>query len=370
MATWPGVPTLALALLGTTTVGAEDFWSQPHAPFGGTAGVFGQINASETTTWEHTLPAGVAQGAVNHWFCVPFETTTGVVHRFYIDGEAEASVIFEPHLVSGAWPGTAGSNESPWGNAFFGKGSHEPNNAGGSRDTYYSNIRIPFGKSIRLTTTSETPQSFALHIRGAENMPVAVGDLPPLPIGARLRTLTSTAVRQPMEYHPVVNRTLPSEKTAGLLFGWLLQVSSLKPSFIECCPRLKVDRAPQFLLGSGTEDHFSASFDGSASVHSNDTSNAGRYIFPFAGMPHHFPYPDDAQPCAPHQRSAYRIFAPDPIVYSQSVEVLWRNGDTEKSNGEQGKCGIGRDDCIGASCKPVGQLGVSNVTTFAYLYEW
>ena len=47
MATWPGVPTLALALLGTTTVGAEDFWSQPHAPFGGTAGVFGQIYASE-----------------------------------------------------------------------------------------------------------------------------------------------------------------------------------------------------------------------------------------------------------------------------------------------------------------------------------
>jgi hypothetical protein len=268
------------------------------------------MRARPRPTWEDTLPAGVAQGAVNHWFCVPFETTTGMVHRFYIDGEAEASVIFEPHLVSGAWPGTAGSNESPWGNAFFGKGSHEPNNAGGSRDTYYSNIRIPFGKSIRLTTTSETPQSFALHIRGAENMPVAVGDLPPLPIGARLRTLTSTAVRQPMEYHPVVNRMLPSEKTAGLLFGWLLQVSSLKPSFIECCPRLKVDRAPQFLLGSGTEDHFSASFDGSASVHSNDTSNAGRYIFPFAGMPHHFPYPDDAQPGAPHQRSAYRIFAP------------------------------------------------------------
>ena len=210
----------------------------------------------------------------------------------------------------------------------------------------------------------------ALHIRGAENMQVTVGDLPPLPVGARLRTVTNTAVRQPVEYHPVVNRTLPAGKTTGLLFGWLLQVSSLKPSFIECCPRLSVDSAPQFLLGSGTEDHFSASFDGMASVHSSDSSNAGRYIFPFAGMPHHSPYPDDAQPGAPHQRSAYRIFAPDPVVYSESVEFLWRNGDTEKANGKPGKCGLGPDDCVGAGCKQVGFVGESNVTTFAYLYEW
>jgi len=67
-----------------------------------------------------------------------------------------------------------------------------------------------------------------------------------------------------------------------------------------------------------------------ASLHSTDSSNAGRSIYPYAGMRHHYPYPDDAQPGAPHERSAYRIFAPDPVIYTDSIDFLWRNGDTMK----------------------------------------
>jgi hypothetical protein len=216
-----------IQLLVATVCGSSagtTFWEQPHTPFGGTAGVFGTANATESTSFFHELPAGVEQGAINHWFCVPFDTTAGVVHRFYIDGEANASVVYEPHQVSATWPGKNGTNESPWGIQYFGKGSHEVNVGSDSRDAYYSNIRIPFGKSVRLTISSRTRQAYALHIRGAENMAVTVGDLPPLPLGARLKTITTTAARQPAEYHPVVQRS----GVHGLLFGWLLQVSSHK----------------------------------------------------------------------------------------------------------------------------------------------
>jgi hypothetical protein len=134
-----------------------------------------------------------------------------------------------------------------------------------------------------------------------------------------------------------------------------------------------VDGGKMFLLGSGTEDHFSASFDGMATTHSSDSSNAGRYMYPYAGMPHHSPYPDDAMPSAPHERSAYRIFVPDPIIYTEGIMFLWRNGDTVAKSGG-GKCGIGENDCVQlpphGTCKMVGDVGPANVTTMAYLYEW
>jgi len=59
--------------------------------------------------------------------------------------------------------------------------------------------------------------------------------------------------------------------------------------------------------------------------------------------------------------SAYRFHEVDPIVWQNTFQMVWRNGDTVNANNQK---------CIDDNGTPVGNPGVSLVTTYAWVYHY
>jgi hypothetical protein len=228
---------------------------------------------TEVTTFQHTcvVPPCVVthvnvpsiypgHGDVWNW-------TSGVV-SFYVDGEANASVVMTLLELAGeAHFNTAGTNAqsgdsmpdgSPWGIALMGRTAKS--------GAVYSTMRIPFGEAIKVTIracdTAQSQGTFWFVLRGLEAHPVVLGDLE-LPASARL--VVDRLPPQPFSQLQLMTLATAPAGTAGALAR--VQLDAQGPSFgyLEACVRFYRDDdvasdTPMF-LSSGAEDYFlSASY--------------------------------------------------------------------------------------------------------------
>ena len=245
--------------------------------------------------------------------------------RFYVDGEAKASIDMELFLGHGiGW----GDPSAPWGSERLGKSGHPSG--------LYNTYRIPFGKNIRVTgqlgAGVEKPQVFWWIIRGVENLPVFLGNIR-LPDNARLRL----QVRNNVELEPLQIFDICQSSRAGALYQVTLAVASKNFNFLEAVLRAYMDGATEpLLLSSGTEDYFLGTY----------YFNRGMYHFPIAGLTHK---EQDADGTC--RFSAYRFHEEDPIIFQKGFRLAWRNG--EEKDG-----------------KAYGMPQRSRATSYVWLYEW
>jgi len=153
---------------------------------------------------------------------------------------------------------------APWGGEHMGKGSTD----GG----WYNNIRIPFTTSIRVTLTGTADDVLYFIVRGAEDIPVVVGDVR-LPPNARLRVDVNDLVMQPLDTLNVINAP---DGLQGITFLHTLAFESgtVSPpvtgeNCLEGCYHAYSPANapfPGYIVATGTEDLFDRCEPGSAAV--------------------------------------------------------------------------------------------------------
>lgn len=260
--------------------------------------------------------------------------------RIYIDGETEASLDFQLLLAHGV--GFTEGMEmqyTPWGTR---RVAHAAD--GGIYNTY----RIPFSKSFHVTATHPTGGQFFYIVRGVENMPVVVGDLTLPPTNLRLRLYKNINVTlAPLQFLTLVK----TGETAGMLFQVTLAANSTDFNYLEACMRAKIDGASNTTwLSSGTEDFFLSAY----------YFNRGTFHFDNSGLTYINP---------PGMMSAYKFFENDPLLFTKSLELIWRCGETINGN----------DGCPNdwpppgeteSASSHTPKLASTVVTTYAWVYEY
>ena len=257
--------------------------------------------------------------------------------RIYIDGESTASLDFQVLLAHGV-----GFSESieveylPWGTKRI---AHAAD--GGIYNTY----QIPFSKSFKVTATHPRGGMFWYIIRGVENFPLVLGNLQ-LPTSTRLRLYKNVNVTlQPLEFITLANVT----NSAGAVFQVTLAANSTSYNYLEACMRVRIDGSKNItFLSSGTEDFFLSAY----------YFNKGIYHFDNSGL---------TAKKDPGLISAYKFFENDPLLFSKSLELMWRCGETLD----------GEDGCPTSYPRPSEDkildpkvLANTTVTTYAWVYEW
>jgi hypothetical protein len=215
------------------------------------------------------------------------------------------SISLTPMLANGV-----GFNDStaPWANEYFGKQAE--------LGAWFSNIRLPFQKSVRVTTRAgdgmPAGDDMYVIVRGCENLPIAIGGIT-LPPTARMRVQVTSKVAQPLEYLTLAEAPVG---TSGLLLMHTLTVQSGTPNFLEGCYRAYRggEGYPGTLLSSGTEDYFASAY----------YFNAGTFHGPTSGFTHRF-YNETTQET---QVAAYRMHTADVLPFNDGIKLVWRNGDT------------------------------------------
>jgi hypothetical protein len=127
----------------------------------------------ETTVFDYNVTDNSSYGVFTHfWITGSPASGSGLDNatvRYYIDGEATASIAFKPPLATGV----GFDDLTLWGTE---KASH-----GAKKGGWSINYRIPFQKHARVTVQKHAgithPQICYVILRGAENMPIHVGDL-------------------------------------------------------------------------------------------------------------------------------------------------------------------------------------------------
>jgi len=238
---------------------------------------------------------------------------------------------------SGAFTGTPG----PRANSLFGK---QANNGG-----WFSNFRIPFLKSFRLTArltnTNVTSTMLWTIIRGSENLRTNIGGFE-LPLNARL---VQHRIEQ-VSYKALDLVTLldvPSGQ--GLIYYSVLSVASSNLNFLEGCYHLFVEASqpyPGLILATGTEDYFVSAF----------YFNAGEFYHETSGLTHLKNSNDVVE------MSAYRLHDQDPLFFRDGARFVWRNGDVSDVN-----TGL---KCTSEKGNNVGSPTNSVVTSHVWAYIW
>ena len=263
-------------------------------------GGFGPV---EKTLFAHKIAEGHT-GQMNHfWSTCNAECEGALFVRYYIDGEENASIAFEPGMASGTGFDDAAA---PWGTKWFGHGAHS---------AWFNNFKIPFGSSIRVTiqsTDGKQHGGFYMIVRGGLDIPLVIGEVT-LPKTARLQLQKFAGRMDNLEVLDVVSVPKGHE---GLVFLNVLSVnnSGHGVGFLEGCPHLfdPPDQAwPGILLGSGTEDYFDSGW----------YFNAGEFRLPVAGETHM----NQSKTAA--EWSAYRLHEMDPLRFSNGVRLTWRCGE-------------------------------------------
>ncbi len=294
----------------------------PNLTTFGTAGKEGVLYPDhEVVLFQHDGP-----GCLTHmWFGGDWPGYDRTQIRFYVDGEVTPSIAMELFLGHGiGWEDSA----APWGTERLGKT--------GQPSGLYNTYRIPFGKSIRVTgqlgAGVDKPQTFWWIFRGAENLPVYLGNIQ-LPPNARLRLQVHNDVT--LDALQMVD--IAQSPGAGALYQVTLAVASKNCNFLEAVLRAYIDGAKDpLLLSSGTEDYFLGTY----------YFNRGLYHLPLGGLTHM-----DASDAGPCRFSAYRFHDEDPIIFQKGLRLAWRNGE-EKDR------------------KPYGSPQQSHMTSYVWLYEW
>lgn len=279
----------------------------------------------EKEVFAYNLSDSATHGAMTQaWHAgKPSGVTPRLRIRYYIDGEAEASIDYPLFLAHGQGPaqleGTNAANPraeggpgtnfttptSPWGNAMFGR-THDSG--------WYNTYLVPFGKSIRITLTDSVGSSaFWYMCRGVENMPLVVAGLQ-LPPSARLSLQRTTTTVVPGTLITFANAT----GTAGLLRQFNLVVNSTSYGYQEGCMSALIDNDTPLWLSSGLEDYFLGAY-----FHSMPTEHLPysgfENIEPATAMPKHSDKLSD-KTLATNSLAAYRIHEPDPLLFSSSFE--------------------------------------------------
>jgi len=261
----------------------------------------------------------------------------------YIDGEAAASIDFL--LLKGHGIGFTYSSENNvanWGTKRIAQNAAQ----GGLFNTY----RVPFGKSIKITCTP-TPSSsgtFWYIVRGVENFPIVLGDLQ-LPTNTRLKLYKNENVTlTPLEFITLANVT----GIAGAVLQVFMQASSSDFNYLEACYRVKIDGATDYMwLSSGTEDFYLSAY----------YFNRGLYHDDDAGCTY------KANPGA---MSAYKFFEMDPILFTNSLVLVTRCGETQGD--AQGCPNTYPPNNPKEDTKDFLNLKLANtvVTTYVWVYEY
>ena len=288
----------------------------------GTAGKEGVLYPDhEVVLFEREGP-----GCLTHmWFGGSWPGYDRTEIRFYVDGEVTPSIDMRLFLGHGiGWE----DSSAPWGTRQLGK-TGEPSGL-------YNTYRIPFGKSLRVTgqlgAGVEKPQTFWWIFRGAQNLPVYLGNIQ-LPDKARLRL----QVHDNVTLAPLQMVEIAQSAGGGALYQVTLAVSSQNCNFLEAMLRAYLNGAKDPLfLSSGTEDYFLGTY----------YFNRGMYHLPLSGLTHM-----DASDAGPCRFSAYRFHDQDPIVFQKGFRLVWRNG--EEKDG-----------------KTYGSPQPSQMTSYVWLYEW
>ena len=295
-----------------------------------------RLNATEQVLFEHSLSRANDTGVMNHFWAAGSPAVDGAIVRYYVDGEARASVEFVVAMACGVG---FGDQAAPWATKWMGKGA---NHTG-----WFHNFAIPFGSSIRITFQHGAGGADAIWLiaRGAENLPLRVGALD-LPRGARMRlSATSATLAAPLARYDLLS--VPAG-ARGLFFMSTLAVASANQNFMEGCVRMfspPEQPWPGLLLSTGMEDYYDSAyyFDG------------GPFHAPVSGVTHL-----DVRAA---EFSGYRFHEMDPIVFSDGVRVEWRNGDaTDPATGL--KC------TLEAGGDVVGAPTASNISSYAWYYTW
>eukprot|EP00936_MAST-01D_sp_MAST-1D-sp1_P002659 g2659.t1 len=312
--------------------------TKPLRTFGTGASAFSNAGP-ERLIFNHTLGAGQSTAAMTHFWTTG--DTDDAVWSYYVDGEVTPSVQFRAPQATGTFYG----DEALWANSKIGKG--------GTRSGYFVNIKVPFGRSIRITVTGAIKNGFVI-VRGCENLPIEVGALT-LPAAARLvlqkierRTFDS------LDFVPIVD--LPQGD--GLVYMTAIAASSTSPNFWEGCYHLHTPYAQPFpgtVLSTGMEDFFDSSYGFSG----------GAFHQPVSGCTHK----DGAG--GGMALSAYRFHEEDPIAFSGGVKFRWRVGDiiNAETHPESPKCFIETLNAT-AGDKYVGVRAPANISTYAWIYTW
>jgi len=212
-----------------------------YAQYFGTAISQGEISPTETSLFSHTVSAGSTHGVLTYWWITGGGAVDDAVFRFYVDGEATASISFSPPLAVGTG---FDDNAGPWATSRFGKGSQD--------GAWFSNLRVPFTKSLNITLQGARAALYFV-CRGSENLPISVGGVPvPLP-GSRLVLQTNARVMQPLDFLTIASQPAGAR---GLLVLHTLAFAAGNLNTLEGCHHLMTPGNPDFpgtLVSSGTE---------------------------------------------------------------------------------------------------------------------
>jgi Protein of unknown function (DUF2961) len=303
----------------------------------------GSLTSTEKIFYTYNVSEGSTHAAITHiWISSigPNNTTPSdfCQVRVYVDGEAEASIDFQPLLAAGIGFGDA---SAPRGNRWIGKQA----DYGG----VYFNIRIPFMKSVVVTYQSSPgypDASFYMIVHGSENIPTTIGGIT-IPIGAKLILQTTEVTMQPLDYVDAFALTQGS----GILLMTTLAFASGNLNTLEGCVRFYSPYTQTYsesqLIATGTEDYFVSSY----------YFNAGPFYGDMSGLTHY------STPNGTVQLSAFRLHDQDPLGFSAGVRLVWRNGDvTDPATGL--KC------TLETGGNTVGSPTVANATLYGWAYVW
>jgi hypothetical protein len=202
---------------------------------------------------------------------------------------------------------------SPYGLALFGKTAK----SGG----VYSTVRIPFGKSVKVTiqssAASKAQSVYWLIVRGLEAHAVVLGDLV-LPKEARLKLYRFPATT--VTDKQFVTLANISAGTAGALLQTNFAATGPSYTYLEACMRFFPDGAAEpVFLSSGAEDYFlSASYFDEGMF---KTPNSGLTFFDHKGTV-----------------GVYKTHDRDPVVWKDGMKLVFRVGEETAGCGDCEHC--------------------------------
>ena len=300
-----------------------------------------------------TAPGGV----VTHWWFSHREfDMRNTLLRIYVDEETSPGL--EAPIT--AFAGTAGSGDvgrlptqSPFGSTIGGSASW---------NSVYSTIRIPFFSKVRMSVVF--PESITKcvcgnltqhgccywsNVHGVDNMLISLSDVTTIPYVARLRVYAvKEHVFQPYDVVPIID----SKQTVGAVVYLTMFVKSSNFAFAEGCFRVFFDNSSEAtLLSSGMAENFLAAND-------FDTTGPGAhplydFHLPEAGMTHKNVTGGVSVAC-------YRWYGRDPILWHNSIRMEWQIGAYFSEIGK----------CVDQGTKQQPEPTATNVTLFAFTYEW
>ena len=299
-----------------------------------------QLYPSELDLFTHTISPSSTFASLTHFWiagAAPLPDIDSALIRYYVDGESSASIEFSPSLLCGV-----GFNDGsgPWSGRWMGKGARN----GG----WWSQFRVPFQKSIRVTgqlTTNTSHTLVWIIIRGNEELPTTIGGFTLPPTARLVQSRLLARLYRPLEWVTLVD--LPN--ATGLLFAHVLQASSANLNFLEGCYHGYTPHSapfPGLILSSGTEDFFSSA----------DYFDGGLFHFDHAGLTHFTLNSSSVR------LSAYRVHELDPVMFSGGFRLVWRVGDVVDEKGF--KCIVDGGGTV------VGSPQVTEVTSYAWSYVW